>query len=184
MKRAGFTMIELIFVIVILGILAAVALPKFAGVSDQARVGKLQGYVGTLNRTVLPAYWSESLLAGTQGSIKSYGAKIDRDLEAPDGMGTDYAKIEASTFEFKDGVTVELASHTDSRGTKESNVDLSERRAQAVVNYLMTKGVHASQLVAKGYGETRLTNRCSDGVTCTEREHLANRRTEFRIINQ
>lgn len=84
----------------------------------------------------------------------------------------------------KDGVTVELASHTDSRGTKESNQDLSERRAQAVANYLMSKGVNPSQLVAKGYGETRLTNRCSDGVTCTEREHLANRRTEFRVISE
>ena len=84
----------------------------------------------------------------------------------------------------KDGVTVEIASHTDSRGTKESNQDLSDRRAQAVVNYLMSKGVNPSQLVAKGYGETRLTNRCSDGVTCTEREHLANRRTEFRVISE
>ncbi len=84
----------------------------------------------------------------------------------------------------KEGVTVELASHTDSRGTKESNRELSERRAQAVVNYLIAKGVNASQLVAKGYGESRLTNRCSDNVTCTEREHLQNRRTEFRVINR
>lgn len=84
----------------------------------------------------------------------------------------------------KDGITVELASHTDSRGSKESNMDLSERRAQAVVNYLMSKGVNSSQLVAKGYGESRLTNRCADGVTCTEREHLQNRRTEFRVINR
>ncbi len=84
----------------------------------------------------------------------------------------------------KDGVSVELASHTDSRGSKASNQGLSERRAQAVVNYLMSKGVNSSTLVAKGYGESRLTNRCSDGVTCTEKEHLANRRTEFRVINQ
>ncbi len=83
----------------------------------------------------------------------------------------------------RDGKTVEIASHTDSRGNATYNMDLSERRAQAVVNYLMAKGINASQLVAKGYGETRLTNRCSDGVTCTEREHQANRRTEFRVIN-
>ena len=83
----------------------------------------------------------------------------------------------------RDGKTVEIASHTDSRGSATSNQDLSERRAQSVVNYLMAKGINPSQLVAKGYGENRLTNRCSDGVTCTEREHQANRRTEFRVIN-
>lgn len=81
------------------------------------------------------------------------------------------------------GVSVEIASHTDSRGTKESNRGLSERRAAAVTNYLMTKGVNSSRIVSNGYGESRLTNRCSDGVSCTEREHLSNRRTQFRVIN-
>jgi len=84
----------------------------------------------------------------------------------------------------KTGVAVAIESHTDSRGTKESNQDLSERRALAVTNYLISKGINASQLTGNGYGETRLTNRCSDGVSCTEREHLANRRTTFRVVNQ
>jgi len=69
MKRAGFTMIELIFVIVILGILAAVALPKFAGVSDQASAAKCDAFVGTLNRTVGPSMWSQSITDGLSGSI-------------------------------------------------------------------------------------------------------------------
>lgn len=81
------------------------------------------------------------------------------------------------------GVKLEIASHTDARGTKESNQDLSERRARAVVAYLQTKGVNSSLLVANGYGENRLKNRCADGVSCTEREHSVNRRTEFRLIN-
>lgn len=81
------------------------------------------------------------------------------------------------------GVKLEIASHTDSRGTSASNQDLSERRARAVVNYLQAKGVNPSLLVANGYGENRLKNRCSDGVSCTEREHAVNRRTEFRLIN-
>ncbi|WP_456379140.1 OmpA family protein [Lutibacter sp.] len=84
----------------------------------------------------------------------------------------------------KTGVAVAIESHTDSRGTKTSNQDLSERRALAVTNYLISKGVNPSKLTGNGYGETRLTNRCSDGVSCTEREHLANRRTTFRVINQ
>ena len=73
MKRAGFTMIELIFVIVILGILAAVALPKFAGVSDQANAQKCNAFVGTLNRTIGPSMWSNTL-AASGGSI---GAVLD-----------------------------------------------------------------------------------------------------------
>jgi len=53
-----------------------------------------------------------------------------------------------------------------------------------VVNYLVTKGVNPSQLTANGLGENKLTNRCADGVSCTEREHAANRRTTFRVVNQ
>lgn len=83
-----------------------------------------------------------------------------------------------------DGVSVEIASHTDSRGSKESNRLLSERRAQAVSNYLISKGINASRIVSNGYGENQLANRCSDGVSCTEREHLENRRTQFRVISQ
>ncbi len=81
------------------------------------------------------------------------------------------------------GVKVELASHTDSRGSASANQALSERRAQAVAEYLKTKGINSSLLVANGYGEAKLKNRCKDGVSCTEREHAVNRRTEFRLIN-
>lgn len=56
--RRGFTMIELVFVIVIIGILAAVALPRFTGISDDARMAKLTSFVGTLNRTTGPSVWS------------------------------------------------------------------------------------------------------------------------------
>lgn len=81
------------------------------------------------------------------------------------------------------GVKVELASHTDSQGGAASNQDLSERRAKAVADYLMSKGINSSLLVANGYGETKLLNRCKDGVSCTAREHAVNRRTQFRLIN-
>ncbi|QCT95001.1 type II secretion system protein [Caminibacter mediatlanticus TB-2] len=60
MKKA-FTMIELIFVIVILGILAAVALPKFIGVASQAREANLKSFTGTLNGTLGPSWWSQAM---------------------------------------------------------------------------------------------------------------------------
>ena len=80
-------------------------------------------------------------------------------------------------------VKLELSSHTDSRASNEYNMSLSQRRAQACVDYLVkVKGVPANRIVAKGYGETKLTNNCSDGVPCTEAEHQMNRRTEIRIL--
>ncbi len=78
---------------------------------------------------------------------------------------------------------VELGSHTDSRGSDDYNLKLSQQRAQAAVDYILaSKMVDASKLKAKGYGETKLVNKCVNGATCTEDQHLQNRRTELKII--
>ncbi len=76
MKKA-FTMIELIFVIVVLGILAAVALPKFLFVSEQAREANLKSFVGTLNRTVGPTIWSKAVNEGYDGNIAQLGSDAE-----------------------------------------------------------------------------------------------------------
>ncbi|MCC6412153.1 MAG: OmpA family protein [Saprospiraceae bacterium] len=78
-------------------------------------------------------------------------------------------------------VTIELASHTDSRGTNAYNQELSQRRANGVVEFLEKQGVSRSRMKPVGYGETRLRNNCKDGVSCTEDEHARNRRTEVVI---
>ncbi|MBE8720617.1 OmpA family protein [Sphingobacterium pedocola] len=79
-------------------------------------------------------------------------------------------------------VKIELSSHTDSRGTHSYNDKLSQRRASSAVDYLVSRGIDRSRLVAKGYGERRLINRCSDGVKCSIEEHQANRRTEVEVL--
>lgn len=76
---------------------------------------------------------------------------------------------------------IELSAHTDSRESKIYNQILSERRAEAAVDYLVSHGIDKKRLTAKGYGKTRLVNKCADGVRCSEAEHQLNRRTEFTI---
>ena len=80
-------------------------------------------------------------------------------------------------------IVIELSSHTDSRGSDSYNLDLSQRRAEGIKKYLVEKGIETRRMIAKGYGETKLVNRCKNGVKCSEEEHLKNRRTEFRIIS-
>lgn len=78
-------------------------------------------------------------------------------------------------------VQIEIASHTDSKGSAANNSKLSQRRAEEVVNYLQRRGISIDRLAARGYGESRLLNNCADGVICTEVQHAENRRTEFKI---
>lgn len=76
---------------------------------------------------------------------------------------------------------LDIRSHTDSRATHQYNEALSDRRAKSTIQWLVKNGVASNRLTGKGYGETQLVNRCSDGVPCSEEEHQANRRSEFII---
>lgn len=73
---------------------------------------------------------------------------------------------------------IELSSHTDARASDAYNNKLSQNRAQSAVEYIASKGIDASRMVAKGYGETRLIVKNAR----TEEEHQRNRRTEFKIL--
>ncbi|MBI3520509.1 MAG: OmpA family protein [Bacteroidetes bacterium] len=79
-------------------------------------------------------------------------------------------------------LTIELSSHTDSRSSEAFNLSLSQKRAKAAVDYLISKGISKNRLKAIGYGESRLLNNCKNDTPCSEEEHAKNRRTEFKII--
>jgi peptidoglycan-associated lipoprotein len=74
-------------------------------------------------------------------------------------------------------ITIELSSHTDSRGVDIYNQDLSQRRAQSAVDYIISKGIDPTRITAKGYGESRPVVKNAK----TEDEHQRNRRTEFKV---
>ena len=75
-------------------------------------------------------------------------------------------------------ISIELSSHTDDRATVEYNLDLSQRRAESAVNYIISKGISKNRLIAKGYGESDLIIKNAT----SEEEHQINRRTEFKVI--
>lgn len=77
-----------------------------------------------------------------------------------------------------------ISSHTDARGNDLSNMALSQKRAQKVMEYFISKGIEKSRLKAEGYGETQIKNKCRNGVACSDSEHKVNRRTEFKFIKQ
>jgi peptidoglycan-associated lipoprotein len=79
-------------------------------------------------------------------------------------------------------IRIELGSHTDSRADDRYNDRLSQKRAESAVNYIVEHGVSRDRITAKGYGESQLVNGCKNGVKCTEVEHQANRRTEFKVV--
>ena len=81
-------------------------------------------------------------------------------------------------------MVIEFGAHTDARGGDGYNLRLSQRRAAETINYLISIGADTKRILGKGFGETQLVNKCSNGVDCTEIEHQQNRRTEFVVIKK
>ncbi|MDY0781666.1 OmpA family protein [Tenacibaculum sp. IB213877] len=83
-------------------------------------------------------------------------------------------------------MVIKIESHTDSRGNKDYNRKLSDRRAKSTRNYIISRGIAPNRIVsAIGYGEDQLLNHCNDenSKKCTEEEHQLNRRSYFYIVS-
>jgi peptidoglycan-associated lipoprotein len=149
--------------------------------------------------------------------VTIYLASTERVIELPN-IFYDFAKWDlrpesmvsldnlVETLNDNPNVTIELMSHTDSRGTPADNMELSQKRAQSVVDYLISKGIAADRLQAKGYGESQpkvvdekikaensfleLGEVLTEGFInqlpspdLQEKAHQVNRRTEFRVLS-
>jgi len=81
-------------------------------------------------------------------------------------------------FQTNPGITFEIAGHTDDEGPEEYNHTLSQGRAQSIVDYLIKRGIEASRLIARGYGETKPID---PGITKAAKAR--NRRVEFTVVD-
>ena len=80
-------------------------------------------------------------------------------------------------------LVLEASSFTDSRGSNSYNLKLSQRRLKSAIDYLTEKGIDATRVKGRAYGEDKLVNQCVNGIECSEHAHEMNRRTEFNFKN-
>jgi outer membrane protein OmpA-like peptidoglycan-associated protein/tetratricopeptide (TPR) repeat protein len=113
-------------------------------------------------------------------NIKMIYFDLDKFNIRPDAM-LELSKI-LDAMEQNPNIKIDIRSHTDSRQSHSYNQKLSEERAKSSMEWLIKNGIDPSRLTAKGYGESQLLNKCADGITCTEAEHQANRRSEFILV--
>jgi len=162
---------------------------------------------GNFVRATMEGYIpSEEYLAKSEGEPKTIDFLLERNTVLA-GFGDDLSKLlQLSTIYFdynkynirKDSeievekviaamekypsLTIKVNAHTDSRGKDSYNLWLSQKRAEATVDYMIKKGIAKDRLSSEGFGETQLINQCANGVKCTPAQHELNRRSEFIIL--
>jgi len=152
--------------------------------TDEKKI-QIPNYSGETNTTLFIEKTDIPIGPGTDLSkvfhIKEIYFDLDKYNIRPDAA-IELAKILEVLLEYPT-MKIAINSHTDSRQTNSYNDVLSNNRAKSTRKWLIKQGIAADRLTAKGYGETKLVNNCSDGVECTEEQHQANRRSEFIIIS-
>ncbi|WP_433830066.1 OmpA family protein [Flavobacterium anhuiense] len=135
-------------------------------------------------RTEVPVGLDPALIARENGVLKIKIGIIFFDLDKSDiryDAAIELNKVVLLMHQYNT-VVIKIESHTDSRADDQYNLELSDRRAKATRDYLISQGVAPERIEsAIGYGETQLINNCSNGVPCTEAQHQINRRSEFII---
>ncbi|HKJ44044.1 MAG TPA: OmpA family protein, partial [Sunxiuqinia sp.] len=121
-----------------------------------------------------------SLDVGSRIELKNIYYDLDKANIRPDAA-RELDKLVAVMKEYPD-LQIRLESHTDSRGSDEYNMELSNRRAQSAYDYLISKGIDGDRIEHVGLGESQPVNKCGNGVPCTEEEYAKNRRTVFEIM--
>ena len=162
---------------------------------------------GNFVRATMEGYIpSEEYLAKSEGEPKTIDFALERNTVSA-GFGDDLSKLlQLSTIYFdynkynirKDSeievekviaamekypsLKIKVNAYTDSRGKDSYNLWLSQKRAEATVDYMVRKGLAKDRLSGEGFGETKLINNCANGMECSNAQHELNRRSEFIIV--
>lgn len=133
------------------------------------------------NKKIMPPLLEQEIKVQPGMVIELYHVYFDRDKsELRDDAIPDLLTF-LEILRKNPGVSGVISAHTDSRASDKYNYALSQRRAEAVQQYLIEHGIDASRLTARGFGEAKIINECIDGYSCTEEQHQRNRRVEFEV---
>ncbi len=134
-----------------------------------------------VKRTPAPAMISSAPVSAGQ-VITLQGIYYDYDSFAlRTESKTELDKI-VQTMKEHPSLEIRLGAHTDSRGNDNSNMKLSQNRADAAMKYIVSQGIEPTRVRAAGFGESQLKNHCTNGKDCDEEMHQMNRRTEVTIL--
>ena len=131
-------------------------------------------------KTVFKEIYIEKVKSGEQIQLDTFLFSVNSDELLEENLVA-IRKVE-EVLQTNPNLVIEIGCHSDSRGDDNYNLELSQKRANAIANYLIEKGVDVNRLVAKGYGESQLLNECSNGIKCSNEKHLENRRIIITVI--
>lgn len=123
------------------------------------------------------------------GDVVIEGIEYDLDKSTLRPKSLEILDNISNMLKLNENLSVEINSHTDTRGSDTYNMRLSQARAQSCVDYLISKGISKDRLIPKGYGESKpLVSDAEIARLATDEEreeqHQHNRRTAFRVIGE
>ncbi|RZJ35172.1 MAG: cell envelope biogenesis protein OmpA [Flavobacterium sp.] len=143
--------------------------------SNTFAVGATQGGQKKVDAPLQPI---ESIITESEVLLKPIYFEFDKHNITQEGA-FELDKL-VQVMQSKPEMVIMVKAHTDNRGSDAYNMALSDRRARSTVQYIRSKGIPASRISGKGYGETEPKVDC--GANCTEEQHAMNRRSEFLIV--
>ena len=131
--------------------------------------------------TTVAKYTEKIDLGKTMAGISIRLDNIVYEYNKSDLSPSGQAELDTLISFFKENpeVFLKISSHTDARGPAAYNMELSKKRSESCLNYILDKGIPKSRINVQNCGETKLLNKCRDSVECSEELHKINRRTEF-----
>ena len=140
-------------------------------------VDKTKGGSTNVTADLVPV---ETLIVGDVINLNEIYFEFDKSNITPEGAA-ELDKL-VSILKSRPTMVVMAKAHTDNRGSAEYNLSLSDRRARAMMQYVLSKGIDENRMSGKGYGESEPKFDC--GENCSEEQHAANRRIEFLIVKK